>query len=158
MNIFFLHSDPKKCAQYHCDKHVVKMILESAQMLCTAHHCFDSKIPNLYKKTHVNHPSSVWVRESKSHYKWLYNLFVELCEEYKYRYGKVHKTDAKLRKVLKNPPKGLKDAGFVDPPQAMPEEYRSGNSVKSYRKYYNEEKYSFCTWKERDVPEWFRRR
>lgn len=132
------------------------MILESAQMLCVAHHHYDSKLPNLYRKTHINHPSTIWVRSSKKHYEWLYNLFRELCDEYKYRYGKTHLTDTKLRKVLKQLPNGIPDNGFVNPPQAMPEQYYSNDTVKSYRDYYNGEKHSFCTWRNRDIPKWFR--
>jgi len=155
VNIFFLDRNSKTCAQFHCDRHVVKMILESAQMLCNTHHFFNSNLPNLYKKTHMNHPSSVWIRKSKKHYEWLYSLFCELSDEYKYRYGKIHKTDKKLRKVLKKLPVGIPDNGFEDPPLAMPEQYHSENAVKSYRDYYNGEKYSFCTWRKREIPNWF---
>jgi len=84
MNIFYLHEEPEICAQMHNDKHCVKMILESAQMLCTAHRALDGndKCDNLfmYKQAHLNHPSTKWVRENIYNYKWMFNLFEELCE------------------------------------------------------------------------------
>ena len=90
MNIFYLDKNPTKCAQYHCDKHVCKMVIEVAQLLCTSHWMSGSEAP--YRKTHVNHHSNKWVRESLSNYKWLCELGMELCKEYTYRYGKIHKT------------------------------------------------------------------
>ena len=96
MNIFYLHNDPQVCAAYHCDKHVVKMILEYAQLLSTAHHELDG-VPSIecYKKTHVNHPSAVWARQSKRHYRWLYRLLSHTCREYTKRYRKIHATERK---------------------------------------------------------------
>ena len=97
MNIFYLDRDPQIAAQMMCDKHVVKMILESAQMLSTAHRVLDgdeyADKNGLYKKAHVNHPSSEWVRCSYQQYKWLYDHMVALMEEYTYRYGKHHATE-----------------------------------------------------------------
>ena len=90
MNIFFLDYDTKKCAKYHCDKHVVKMILETAQLLCGAHWVTGSEAP--YKLSHKNHPCSIWVRESLSNYLYLCDLGLELCKEYTYRYGRTHKS------------------------------------------------------------------
>ena len=106
MNIFYLHENPKICAKYHNDSHCVKMILEYAQLMCTAHRELDviSKgslmDTTLYKATHKNHPSAVWVRESKANYEFLHKLFSALCNEYTHRYGKIHKTEQKLRKLL----------------------------------------------------------
>ena len=119
MNIFYLAEDPKVCAQYHCDKHVVKMILEYAQLLSTAHRVLDGKhtkvlsnsgkryVSNwimddssdavLYKVAHVSHPSNIWTRASGHHYIWLWRLWHELCLEYTERYGKNHITWKKLR-------------------------------------------------------------
>ena len=117
MNIFYLHEDPVRSAQLHCDKHVVKMIIEYAQMLSTAHRMLDGtqyidqssgrrikrwRLANpymesfLYKASHINHPSAVWVRENAIQYQYMYDMFVALCDEYTYRYGKVHMTDDKL--------------------------------------------------------------
>ena len=118
MNIFYLHEEPLVCAQMHNDKHCVKMILESAQMLCTAHRALDGndKCDNLfmYKQAHLNHPSTKWVRENVYNYKWMFNLFEELCEEYTYRYEKVHTTDLKLREVLREPSTRLNSShGYI---------------------------------------------
>jgi hypothetical protein len=101
MNIFFLHFDPKTCAQMHVDKHAVKMILESVQLLCSAHHLHpNGEDLKLMKLTHKNHPSSIWTRESLSNYKWLLELTKELCKEYTYRYGKVHKCETEYLQIL----------------------------------------------------------
>lgn len=92
MNIFVLDRDVKKCAIYHNDKHVVKMILESAQLLCGVHHMTESNINDIpYKLSHKNHPCSIWAREDISNYLWLCELGLELCKEYTYRYGRRHK-------------------------------------------------------------------
>ena len=92
MNIFVLHTDPETCARMHCDKHVVKMISETVQLLCTCHHFYDNHdVP--YKACQLNHPCNRWLRESKANYRWLYNLGVFLYKEYKHRYGdKEHKS------------------------------------------------------------------
>ena len=106
MNIFYLHDDPIYCAQMHCDKHVVKMILEYAQLLSTAHHEIDGT-PSIdcYKPTHKNHPSAIWARNSRNNYRWLWWLLYGLQDEYTYRYGKVHATQFKsIVDNLKNPP------------------------------------------------------
>lgn len=139
MNIFFLAHDPIQCAREHCDKHVVKMILEYAQLLSTAHHMIDGEhVPDgIYKCTHKNHPSAVWARENTEHYLWLYELFIALCDEYTHRYHKVHKTDEKLRDVLKRPPRYLEHGCLLEPPQCMPEAYKcEGDTIQAYRDYY----------------------
>jgi hypothetical protein len=152
MNIFYLDNDPTKCAQYHCDKHVVKMILESAQLLCTAHWVSGGEAP--YRKTHVNHPSNKWVRESLSNYKWLCELGMELCKEYTYRYGKIHKTQQHIEWLIDNLP-NIEDKGFTEMPQAMPDECKMEDPIEGYRNYYNIEKAYMCKWKGRLEPEWF---
>lgn len=86
MNIFYLDSNPTLCAKYHNDKHVVKMILETAQLLCGVHWVTGKEAP--YKLSHKNHPCSIWVRSSLENYLWLCELGLELCDEYTYRYGK----------------------------------------------------------------------
>tara|TARA_R100000808_G_C2079379_1_gene103825 strand:- start:89 stop:613 length:525 start_codon:yes stop_codon:yes gene_type:complete len=171
MNIFYLDHDVNKCAEMHCDKHVVKMILEYAQMLCTAHHCKDTyicektwlpkkvnaeKLNQLYKSTHMMHPSSVWARASLQHYNWLYNLFCAVCDEYTYRYGKVHLSDKKLRKLLSVPPTRLEDNGWKQPTQAMPMVYKMNDSIDAYRNYYIKSKLKNIDIKytKRDKPEW----
>ena len=107
MNIFFLDKDPVIAAQYHCDKHCVKMILESAQLLSTAHRVLDEDDahPDLYKVAHKNHPSTIWTRSSEEHYIWLYELFRNLSIEFGNRYGKIHLSWNKLGFVLDSLPK-----------------------------------------------------
>lgn len=155
MNIFFLHWNPRICAIMHADKHVVKMILETAQMLCTVHHLCESMYKPPYKMTHKNHPCTVWVRTSVENYKWLVKLGLELCKEYTHRYGKTHKCEQYIRKMKmkKNIP-SLPKIGFTPPAQAMPDMYKSKDAVESYRQYYYFEKHFLLTWKKRDEPVW----
>jgi len=180
MNIFYLSKDPKICAQYHCDKHVVKMILEYAQLLSTAHRVIDGEriqVPSnsgkrmvwtwkiddsrenvLYKVAHVNHPSNVWARASVQHYMWLWRLWFNLCKEYEERYKKKHSTFIKLNTHLFIPPDNLDDYKFdfwQEPPLCMPDEYKEDNHIESYRNFYKNEKRPFCTWKNA-TPEWFK--
>jgi hypothetical protein len=109
MNIFYLHEDPKKAAEYQYNKHVVKMILESAQMLCTAHHLLDGPDADVpYKIAHKNHPSTVWARQSSQNYAWLYYHMVALGDEYTKRYGKTHLTIKKCKDKLAKLPGGIK--------------------------------------------------
>lgn len=175
MNIFYLHHNPKLCATQHVDKHCVKMILEYAQLLSTAHRVLDGNVAIglsnsgrkqtryvlsdsrdglLYRNTHINHPSAIWVRQSDSNYKWLYYLLVNLCHEYTYRYGKVHKT-AGLLDVLWQPPKNIPVGEFTDPTPAMPDEYKAANSIQSYHNFYNGPKARFAKWTKRPTPSWF---
>lgn len=127
-----------------CDKHVVKMILESAQMLSTAHYVLDNVSElfgvTLYKPTHRNHPSAVWVRQSDSHYQWLYKHFVALCHEYTKRFKKIHKTEEKLLKVLCYLPQKIESKLFYPPPQCLPDQYKTENTVNAYLNYYSQEK------------------
>ena len=175
MNIFALHSNPMICALFHCDKHVVKMILEYAQLLSTAHQVLDGiqiieqtkkrKIKRwiiknsskpFYKSTHVNHPCSKWVRESSENYKWLYKLFCCLCDEYSFRYKKVHKTDSRLRYILRTLPTNIVIANQTPFVQAMPQQYKNTkNPILAYRILYIHEKAHFCSWKYRITPSWF---
>ncbi len=152
MNIFYLDEDPKLCAQYHCDKHVCKMVIEGVQLLSTAHWMTGGEAP--YKKTHVNHPSNKWVRESLSNYVWLCDMTMELCKEYTHRYGKRHKTQQHLEWCMVNLP-NIEDKGFTEIPQAMPDECKRENPIDGYRNYYNVEKAYMCKWKNREIPEWF---
>ena len=109
MNVFYLDHDPKTCATYHNDKHCVKMILEYAQLMSTAHRILDGEDVNplIYKATHKNHPSAIWARTNGSNYEWLYELFVDLSDEYSYRYGKLHLSYTKLSGILSNAPKNI---------------------------------------------------
>jgi hypothetical protein len=176
MNIFYLSYDPRICAAEHCDKHCVKMIVEYAQLLSTAHRVLDG-IPYtqksskgvtvkrfrldfprenvLYKACHINHPSAVWVRQSSSHYKWLFELFQHCCVEYTRRYGKWHKTE-QLKINLRYSPHNIADTGWVDPPLAMPDKYKVTDTIQSYRNYYIGDKVAFATWKSPSTPpSWF---
>ena len=141
MNIFFLDFNPRRAANYHCDKHVVKMILETAQLLYCAHWMTNpSLLPETaYRKTHPNHPCAIWVRESLPNYTWLCELGVALCEEYTFRYSKTHKTEHHIRWLSENPP-ALPNIGVTLIRQAMPGEYKRPNPVDAYRTYYIENK------------------
>lgn len=142
MNIFYLSTDPKKAAKYMYNKHVVKMILESAQLLCTAHVISDGENANVpYKATHKNHPSAIWTRESISNYKWLYDHMIALGEEYTRRYGKKHLTILKCSGVLSKAPANVTKTELTPMPQCMPDQYKvPGNSVEAYWNYYEAEK------------------
>ena len=159
MNIFYLDKNPKIAAQMMCDKHVVKMILESAQMLCTAHRVLDgdkyAEKMGLYKLAHKNHPSTIWVRSSELNYRWLWEHYVALMDEYTYRYDKTHAT-SRLRDALFKPPTNIVDGVPVtDPPMCMPDYCKGDDTVLSYQTYYIVEKSGFAKWKRRDIPEWF---
>ena len=155
MNIFFLDADVKKCAEYHCDKHVVKMILETAQLLCSAHHITNQVTDQVpYKLSHKNHPCSIWVRTSLSNYLYLCELGLELCKEYTYRYEKRHKSQDVIEWCVTNKV-NICDKGLTEPPKAMPDEYKVKDVVESYRNYYMGAKKTFATWKKREVPIWY---
>ena len=179
MNIFYLDHDVTKCAEMHNDKHCVKMILEYAQLLSTAHRVLDgvelsglsasgrkkkfwtladSRDYTLYKATHINHPSAVWVRQSVQNYMWLAEMLEMLCVEYTYRYNKVHKVERDgLMQLLKNQfPKNLPIATFTEPTPAMPDDVKvAGDSIRSYRNYYIKNKSHLANWKNRKVPDWY---
>ena len=178
MNIFYLSDSITECAQHHVDRHCVKMILEYAQLLSTAHRVLDGKETIelsksnrkvrrwkldtagdtiLYSATHMNHPSAIWARASKANYKWLTLLLKELCAEYTYRYGKVHKCerDGLVDYLLNNVPLDISNKEFTEPTPAMPDEFKvSGSSVQSYRNYYIGSKSRMFNWKKREMPEW----
>ena len=151
MNIFVLDKKVEKCAEYHCDKHVIKMILESAQMLSAVVRLNGHDIG--YKLTHKNHPCTIWARESLSNYNWLVRLTRLLNYEYRYRYDKdINHKSYDLVKTLPIP--DLPDIGLTPFAQAMPEQYKNKNAVKAYRDYYINEKSSFLTWTKRKKPKW----
>ena len=137
MNIFYLHKNPEKAARLQYNKHVVKMILESAQMLCTAHHCImgdDADVP--YKVAHRNHPSTKWARQSGENYTWLYRHMIELGKEYERRYGKKHLSIIKCEDPLSILPGGILETGLTKMPQCMPDEYKDECSIQAYWNYY----------------------
>ena len=150
MNIFVTDPDPVISAQTLCDKHVVKMVLESAQMLSTAWRDFSTKYSDdneLYKTAHLNHPCSIWVRQAR---------------EYTHRYGKSHASARLKGPLMWRPfkPSALLDAieepyGFV---LAMPDEYKSEDIFSSYQNYLMNEKQHFAKW-EKDPsrkPTWWK--
>jgi hypothetical protein len=161
MNIFMLADTPRVAAQMHCDKHVVKMVLESAQMLSTAHRVLDggeyADSNGLYKATHKNHPSNVWVRANKSNYQWLFSLFYELTKEYTHRYGKIHAC-SRFNHAFLNSPKSILRGVQTALPQCMPDKYKiEGDSIKAYRDYYRGEKAYFAKWdRGTSEPTWWR--
>ena len=180
MNIFILDTNPNVAAQLQCDKHIVKMILESAQMLSTAHRVLDgkeSKIPSksgktmvkhwqldhhddiIYKAVHVGHPCTVWTMESVANYMWHYTHFVALHQEFMYRYGKTHKSFNDLGQILRTPPKNIPNVHQTPFKLAMgaaPECINDSDPVGSYRSFYQTKQDRFSmTWTKRDVPTWF---
>lgn len=148
MNIFILDKDPVVAAQMQCNKHVVKMSLESVQLLCNVH-----VVDTPYKKTHLKHPCTLWVKESLSNYKWLLEHARALCREYTFRYNKFHKSANHLAWLTYNLP-NIKDIGLTDFAQAMPEVYKNKDPVVAYRNYYLGEKSHILAYKERKAPDW----
>jgi hypothetical protein len=183
MNIFYLHENSKICAEMHVDRHVVKMIIEYAQLMSTAHRVLDGcedieqryvqgslpmrwrkvKIwlhPNLemnsglMKASHINHPSNIWTRSNEENYTWLHSLWSHLLDEYTYRYGKIHACQ-KYDKFLNTSPKNIPQGEFYPPTPAMPDDCKIGDVLLSYRKYYIDYKNGFAKWKNRERPDWY---
>jgi len=164
MNVFVLDEDPKQASEYHCDKHVLKMILEYTQLMSTAHHelgyGFLINENNIYKATHVNHPAAIWTRDNNQNYGWLWRLARNLCNEYTKRYGKTHKTEEMIIR-LSFYPADIKCTTHKTPfwsPKGY--EYGKGqpfnSAVEAYRQYYMVDKKDIVTWKN-DVPNWYKR-
>lgn len=161
MNIFFLDYDPTKCAEYMVDSHVSKMILETAQLLSTAHHVHKSPTAKyMYKPTHVHHPSAVWTARSVINYQWLVNHFHGLAGEFSHRFGgRHHKSYDELVDVLCEPPEAMPNVGLTLPKPAMDDEYILYNGVDwnavvlSYRNYYKYGKRPLHRWTRRPKPE-----
>ena len=186
MNIFYLNSYPVLAAQMQCDKHVPKMVVESAQMLSTAHRVLDGQLTRrpsktgktmvkywdlyegqddleaellLYKAVHVGHPCTQWTMESDSNYRWHYDHFIGLCQEYTYRYGKIHATAERLASALYTPPRNIPKrpkTPFALAMKSNPECFFWGDAVRSYRAFYKTKQDRFSMkWTKRPVPEWF---
>lgn len=159
MNIFALDNHPVIAAENQCDKHVVKMPLESAQILSTAHRLLDgSKAPDVvYKPTHSKHPCVVWVMQTQANYIWLYQHFIALCKEYKYRYNREHLSYTKLKDILCHYPKNIPLGGQTPFVQAMPDDVKNKDSIQAYRDYYMQYKKHIATWnKNRTPPNWWK--
>jgi hypothetical protein len=176
INIFYIDHDPVQAAEWMVDKHVVKMILESAQLLSTAHRVLDgketvvvkengrkakrwilsdSRNEVIYSATHINHPSAIWCRNSIENYNWLVDHFFALMGEYEYRYNKQHKCYGEISYMLQSPPKNLQNYDWTPMPSCMAEEYViSDNPITNYRNYYRVGKSRMHKWKNRQPPEW----
>lgn len=173
MNIFVVDRDPIESARSLLDKHVVKMPLESAQMLSTNQRVLDGRIITteknrkkhvfddfredlLYKATMINHPCTVWSRQTLGNHKWLCIHGIELCIEYTRRYGRTHACQKLIQWCYDNPPRNINQSDKVTPfAQAMPEKYRDSDAVIAYRNYYIHEKFRIATWKSSKIPSWF---
>ena len=178
MNIFVLDKIAKVAAKEHCDKHVVKMIVESGQMLSTAHRILDGtetirssksgkrmvkywEMDNqydenlLYKAVHMKHPCTLWTMESSENYNWHWDLFNALCDEYIYRYKRVHKTDELLRGRLLRPPINIPQGPMTEFRQAMFEYCKDPDPIKAYRTYYHEKPFKMV-WTDRPTPTWYK--
>ena len=176
MNIFYLHEDPIQNAKWHIDKHIVKMPIEYAQLMSTAHRLLDGEMylgktaigrnikrwrlhdereDILYKASHINHPSAIWVRESIENYFQMYKLYMAVLSEFTNRYGKIHGS-SKPSIALIRPPSNIPMVKGTQLPQCMPEICKvKNNPILAYRNYYIVEKNSFASWKNREIPEWF---
>lgn len=176
MNIFILDENFEECAEYHVDKHIVKMPLEAAQLLCSAlwvdeylgfipraldkHEREtltlarnDEPRPFPYLPSYVNHPCAIWARSSLDNWHWLWCYADALGDEYTYRYGKIHKSTQVIRELPD--PRNMEQRGMRPMPQAMPDQYKVDNTVEAYRNYYVGAKSHLASWKGREKPEWF---
>ena len=162
MNIFVLHKNPRLCAQYHCDKHVLKQIPDIAKILCTVMR--ENGIPYGYTSGNKNHPCVRWVAEADSNFVWLRELGLELCKEYGYRYEKGaadHASEGIIRnaylKSLESMSK-LKKASNLEeitlPPLCIPDYLKLDDPIQAYRQYYLVEKADLLSYTKRNVPEW----
>jgi len=183
MNLFNLDNDLDKCAEYHVDKHVNKMQLEAAQILCTnviIDHLL-GYVPRLltkeenaalseyrkenkelpmeerfvpYLPCHQNHPSTVWCRTSLENFYWTHCYANALGSESHYRYGTTHKSLTVINNLPE--PKYMKDIGFTTFGLAMPDQLKDyDDPIGSYRKFYMLDKATFASWKHRDKPYWW---
>jgi hypothetical protein len=152
MNIFVVDENPATAAQQLCDKHVVKMILETAQMLCTVAHEHGFDAP--YRKTHPKHPCTLWAGKTGDNWSWLLQHGLAMCAEYTRRYGRVHKSEEVIMWCARLPIQFAGARHLTPFAQAMPEQYRNPCAVTAYRAYYHGEKANFATWKS-EVPQWW---
>lgn len=152
MNVFILSKEPRENARMHFDSHVVKMILEAAQIACTVHHKLGNEAP--YKPTHQNHPSVIWAGSSLKAYKFVVTYGLALCYEFEHRRKKQHKTKEVLLWLKDNLPDIPN--GPVNYCLVMPEQYKvAGDAVTSYRNYIKAEKQHLAKWTNRPTPEWW---
>jgi hypothetical protein len=153
MNIFYLDHNPRTAAEMMHDKHVVKMILETAQILSTVCHRHDTWVEEMYRPTHPHHPSVVWAGDSSAHFHWLVEHGQHLCNEYNYRYGRFHRSGPVIDLCGAEAPVHFPARTWVQPTQAMPDEFKiAGDSVAAYRAYYLGRKVEQSSWTRRPVP------
>ena len=152
MNIFVLSNDPIQAAKWHCDRHVVKMILETAQLLSGVFHLQALYAP--YRLTHKNHPSAIWCRSSAANFAWTLVLGKALCKEYTERYGKIHKSEEVLQQIEQNWHKlSFPQIEMTPFALAMPEQYKQADAVEAYHYYYRYDKQHLHQWKQ-NKPDW----
>ena len=157
MNIFVVDKCPLLSAQQLCDKHVVKMIVEGCQMLSTNHRLAGSNVVHtsftLYKQSFMNHPCTIWARQTYANYMWLALHTNELCNEYERRYNRVHSCKPMSMWFTLHT---LGTGGLTPFAQAMPEEFKvPGDGVAAYRKYYIGAKSKIAKWKYTNPPDWY---
>ena len=156
MQLFILHLNPAVAAMQQCDKHVVKMLLETAQILSSTCRWYSCTDEILYKQTHLNHPVMVWTRQSRKNFEWVLFHGMALCREYTSRYHRVHKSEAVIRRILVlYHDIEFMSVDFTEPNACMPDEYKRDNIVDSYRNFYIQSKSKFAVWKYTKTPEWF---
>ena len=157
MNLFHLDKNPKTIAQYHCDKHVVKMVLETAQMLCSAYKKHYHDDGDLYKIAHPKHPMTLWVGYSHMNFKFALDVLKELGKEYTHRYNKVHKS-MRIYDLLttKYTRWHSWDGLFTKPPQCMPDEFKHEDYITAYKNYYKGAKKEFAKYTNREIPEFMK--
>ncbi len=151
MNIFVLDYDIQKCVEATVNRHVVKMVLETSQLLCTTLNLLGVETP--YKSCHMKHPCRLWTGVSQSNFVWLCEYGNALANEYTYRYGKVH-ASLEVIKFCQKHVNVLPDGDLTPFAQAMPEQYKDSDAVVAYRKYYLGEKRDLFSWTKREIPEW----
>jgi hypothetical protein len=184
MNIFALHHKPRKAARWHADRHVVKMILETVQLLYTAHWVLWypalaekgcralletlSAPPSIltapsllyssqrgYRPSHANHPCAVWARQTLGNYRWLVELGLELAREYTHRYGRVHACQVHVEWLKANEPQGIRRVPRRTPfACAMPEYIEGLTPIDRYQEYYRQEKQHLLQYTRRHLPHW----
>jgi len=157
MNIFILDYNFKKNATYHVNAHVSKLVLETAQLLCTVAKLKGFDAP--YKPTHVKHPAVLWLNQSSANWNWLCLHGLALAQEYTFRYGKIHKCEAVIKglqnrtlEIWKDNKPYFEHTPFV---KCMPDHYKVDDPVQSYRNYYKGDKAYIAQWTKRPIPDWW---
>ena len=161
VNIFYLDEDPVIAAKMQCNKHVVKMSCERAQLLCSAFNPGEAP----YLRSHYNHQHAIWARESRDNYRWLLIHGLALCKEYTERYGKIHASEKVIKWCFRNayridfPKEGLTTPPYAISPdmncRTLISEFDSLSRVEQYHLYYIMDKSHFAVWPEGKMPQWY---